>query len=210
MKLIKEVSPIEIKRTFVIADHIAHVHKGKKLGNNRKFLKDVSEKEFEKRLADIKRKILKLKEKNLDKLVCPEWPKRLKAYNGSKWYLAEAGIKELGVWSKAGGLPLKWTSGSLFETAEHVRKGLENKSKLIKRRPRHSIPNILKIKSHMEQTEKYLYPIVFKANTGTMGRKKFKRKMKGDIDDGCMRSIALAMSKRNPITIYFGIPDKKI
>ncbi len=32
--------------------------------------------------------------------------------------------------------------------------------------------------------------------------------MKGDIDDGCMRSIAMAMSERVPITVYFGIPMK--
>jgi hypothetical protein len=41
-----------------------------------------------------------------------------------------------------------------------------------------------------------------------MGRKRLKTKMKGDIDDGCMRSIALAISGRNPITVYFGVPKK--
>ncbi len=34
--------------------------------------------------------------------------------------------------------------------------------------------------------------------------------MKGDIDDGCMRSIALAISGKNNIVVYFGIPKDKI
>jgi len=32
--------------------------------------------------------------------------------------------------------------------------------------------------------------------------------MKGDIDDGCMRSIAMAISGKKDITVYFGIPKK--
>ena len=209
MKTIKFVQPIEVKRTFVIADHIAHIHNGKKLGNNRKFLKDLPEKEFEKRLQDTKKKILKLKEKYLDKLVCPEWPKRVKAYNDSKWVVAEVSPHEVGVWTRAGGLPLRWTNQSLAKTAEKMIRGLARKSKSIKRRAKHSIPNILKIKSHLEQREKYLYPIVFKTDTGTKGRKRLKMKMVGDIDDGCMRSIALAMSGKKSIRVYFGIPQEE-
>lgn len=116
---------------------------------------------------------------------------------------------ELGVWTRAGGLPLRWTNKSLAETAEKVTRGFKRKSKSIKRRPKHAIPSILKIKDHLEQKEKYLYPIVFKTDTGTKGRKRLKKKMKGDIDDGCMRSIAMAMSGRKSITVYFGIPKEK-
>jgi len=105
-------------------------------------------------------------------------------------------------------LPLGWTNGSLFETAEKVKIALDKKSKILKRRAKHSIPNILKIKDHLLQKEKYLFPIVFKTDIGTQGRKRLKRKMKGDIDDGCMRSIALAISGKNPITVYFGLPLK--
>lgn len=206
MKIIKKIPTIEVKRTFVIADQIAHIHKGKKSGNNHKFLKDLTEREFDKKLVKIKQKILKLKESSLDKLVSPEYSKRLTAYNNSRWFLAEVKPREVGVWTRAGELPLRWTNQSLVETAEKMIKGLKRKSKSIKRRPRHSIPNILKIESHLKQTEKYLYPIVFKTDTGTMGRKRLKRKMKGDIDDGCMRAIALAMSGRKHISVYFGFP----
>ena len=41
-----------------------------------------------------------------------------------------------------------------------------------------------------------------------MGRKRLKRKMKGDIDDGCMRSIALTIKGAKTIKAYIGIPIK--
>lgn len=205
MKILREVSALKVKRTFLIADHITQ---RKDLGNNRKFIKDLSEEEFLKRLREAKKEVLKSGAKKLDTLISPRYPKRIKSYNGSRWFLAHANPKELGVWKRAGGLPLTWTNASLFETAEKMKKGLEKGSKLIKRRPKHSIPNILKIKNHLEQKEEYLFPIVFKNGTGTQGRLGLKTRVKGDIDDGCMRAIALAMSGRNPITVYFGVPKK--
>lgn len=69
MKIIKKVSTIEVKRTFVIADHITQ---RKNLGNNRKFLKDLSPDDFDKKLHSAKKTILKLKEKSLDKLISPK------------------------------------------------------------------------------------------------------------------------------------------
>ena len=207
MKIIKSVSTIDVKRTFVIADHITQ---RKNLDNNRKFLKDIPEKEFKKRLVSVKKTILKLKEKDLDMLISPKWVKRINSYNNSKWFIAKMSPHELGVWHHAGNLPLRWTNRSLAETAEKMTRGLKRNSKSIKGRPKHAIPSILKIKSHLEQKEKYLYPIVFKTDTGTQGRKRLKRKMAGDIDDGCMRSIAMAMIGRDPITVYFGVPKKNL
>lgn len=206
MNLIREVKPLEIKRTFVIADHIAHIYKGKKLGNDRAFLKSVSDEEFNKKLADVKNVILKLKESDLDKLVCPEYPKRLAAYDSCKWFVADVSPHEIGVWPRAGSLPLRWTNRSLAETAQKVARGFRRRSQSIKLRPKYAIPNILRIKDHLEQKEKYLYPIVFKTDTGTGSRRRLKMKMKGDIDDGCMRSIALTISGKNSIRVYFGTP----
>ncbi len=203
MKILKPIPLIEVKRTFVIADQITQ---RKNLGNNKKFLKDLSEKDFEEKLYKAKKFILKLKEKDLNKLISPKWPKRINAYNSSDWFIAEMSPNELGVWRRAGNLPLRWTNQSLAETTEKVTRGFNRKSKSLKKRPKHSIPNILKIKTHLEQKEKYLYPIVFKTDTGTKGRRRLKRKMKGDIDDGCMRSIAMAISGKNKIMVYFGIP----
>ncbi len=206
MKILKQVKSIEVKRTFVISDYIAHVRNGKKSGNNHRFLKSIDQEDFQNTLREVKEKILKIKEKDLDKLISPEWQKRIKAYNSSKWFLAKIDSREVGVWPRAGGLPLRWTNRSLFETAEKVVRGFKRSSKSIKRRPKHALPSILKISTHINQKEKYLYPIVFKTDTGTQSRKRLKRKMIGDIDDGNMRSIALAMSGRNPFIVYFGIP----
>lgn len=61
---------------------------------------------------------------------------------------------------------------------------------------------------HLLQKEKYLLPIIFKGGTGTKGRKRLKRQMKGDIDDGCMRSIALAISGKKILYVYIGFPKK--
>lgn len=205
MRILRKVKAIEVKRAFAIADHLTQ---RKNHGNNRKFLKDLSEKQFEKNLRIAKRKILGLSERAVDALVSPTWPKRINAYNGSTWYVTEVHPSEVGVWTRAGDLPLRWTNDSLKETARRVTAGFEKKSKLLKKRPRHAIPNIMKIATHLDQKEKYLYPIVFKTDTGTRGRRRLKRKMKGDIDDGCMRSIALAMSGRDPITVYFGSPSR--
>lgn len=205
MKILKKVSTLEVKRTFAISDYLTQ---RKTSGNNRIFLKSLSEKEFHKKLATAKTAILKLKVKELDKLISPKYQKRIKSYNASQWFLAEIDPKEMGVWKRAGNLPLKWTTGSLYETAKDVKTALEKNSKLLKSRAKHAIPSILKIRAHLEQKEKYLYPITFKANTGTQGRKGLKRKLKADIDDGCMRSIALAISDKNPIRVYFGVPLK--
>lgn len=205
MKILKKVRVVEVKRAFAISDHLTQ---RKTSGNNRKFLKSLSEKQFHKKLSNAKKVILKLKSKDLDKLVSPKWPKRIKSYNASQWFLAEINPMEMGVWKRAGNLPLRWTNGSLYQTARHVKTALEMNSKLLKQRPKHAIPNILKLKTHLEQKEKYLYPITFKSNTGTQGRRGLKRKMKADIDDGCMRSIALAISGRKPTRVYFGVPLK--
>ena len=129
MKIIRKVKPIEVKRSFVISDHVAHLHKGKKHGNNKKFLKALSETGLNKKVSETKKEILSIKEKDLDKLVCPEWPKRLNAYNSSRWFIAEVRPDEIGVWNRAGGLPLRWTNRSLTETAKKMERGLKRKSK---------------------------------------------------------------------------------
>ena len=68
-----------------------------------------------------------------------------------------------------------------------------------------AVPGILNTCVDVIQDEKYLLPIVFEGNTGTRGRWRLKSKMKGDIDDGCMRSIALAVAGRTKIHVYFGV-----
>ena len=131
--------------------------------------------------------------------------KRLLAYNRTQWYLATAQTSELGVWKGAGGLSKAWTRGSLKDTARFVSHALRSDITLLKHRSRGAIPGIIKKSLAVIQKEKYLLPIAFKSGTGTNGRKGLK-KMKGDIDDGCMRSVALAVSGKKKIKLYFGRP----
>ena len=198
MKILKTVPTIEVKRTFVISNF------GKIKGNQ----KGVSEKIFANKLEKAKSKVLKFSEKDLDKHI--EWPKRLESYNNSDWYIAKFSPSELGPWRRASGLPLRWTNRSLKETSQKINKVLGTSSDILKKRSRYSIYNMLESPSQLKQNEKYLYPIVFKNDTGTRGRSYLRFKTKADIDDGCMRSIAMAISGRDPITVYFGVPKKNL
>ncbi|KND48137.1 MAG: hypothetical protein AB201_00890 [Parcubacteria bacterium C7867-006] len=196
MKIIKPVSLVDVKRAFVISDL------GKIKGNQ----KGVSEKTFENNFNRAKTKVLKFSEADLDKHI--EWSKRLNAYNNCKWYIAEFSPPELGVWRRSSGLPLSWTNQSLLETSKKINKVLSSDSKFLKKRSRYAIYNILNSKSQISQKEKYLYPIVFKNSEGTRGRSYLRFKTKGDIDDGCMRSIAMTISGKKSILVYFGVPKE--
>lgn len=196
MKIIKKVPVIEVKRAFVIADF------AKVKGNQR----GLSEKLFIKSFENAKRKVLKLKESALDSYI--EWPKRLKAYNNSTWYIAEVSPSELGAWRRTSGLPLSWTNKTLKQTAEKIKYAIDYKSGLLKKRSRYAIGNMLKSPFQLSQRDKYSLPIAFKTDTGTRGRIYLKTKTKADIDDGCMRCIAMTISGKKLIKTYYGVPKK--
>jgi hypothetical protein len=161
---------------------------------------------FLQRLSATKKKVLKLSDKQLDALI--EDSRRRDAYNTYEWLEAIVRTDEIGVWRRAGGLRLEWTNRSLKETAEHVKRALSKKAPMKGTRARRVIPNMLHTNIVDLQKEKYLLPIVFKGNTGTRGRRRLKYQTKGDIDDGCMRSVALAVSGKKTIKVYFGTPRK--
>jgi hypothetical protein len=103
---------------------------------------------------------------------------------------------------------LEYTNRSLKEIALRVQKALLLKAHLGRTRALHVIPNMLRTNVGMLQDEKYLLPILFKGGTGTRGRWRLKHQTKYDIDDGCMRSIALAASGQRKLRVYVGIPKK--
>jgi hypothetical protein len=196
MNLQRKVSTMEVKRCFVVGMFM-NMHNGKK-----KRLGKISRAEFAQKLIRTKQQVVRLTEKQLDLFITD--PVRLAAYTTSHWYIGTARVTELGVWTRAGGMPLRWTNRSLKETAECVGKGLYRKS-LAHSRVRLAVSNMLKTNVSDLQKEKCLFPIVFRGNTGTRGRSRLKYKTKGDIDDGCMRSIALAMSGQETLKIYIGV-----
>jgi hypothetical protein len=201
MKLLKKVSTREVKRTFVIANTI-RVQK-----NGRKFLGKITREEFLKKFEQSKKKGLGMTTAKLDTHIAED-PHRLRAYDESDWYLGEVTPGEVGVWQQAGGLPLSWTNKSLKDTADKVRRALEKNPHAITKRARRVIPNMLATNIELLQSEKCLFPIIFKSGTGTRGRKRLKYALKGDIDDGCMRSIALAVHGAKVIRAYIGFPKK--
>ncbi len=191
MRLLRKVKSIEVKRCFVISDYLSQQkHLGKR---------------FITKLSKAKRIILGLPETLLDKIIKGGYKKRFEAYNKLDWYIGVVKTDEVGVWKRAGGLRLAWTHNSLKETGDIVAQILDKNPKQLTKRSRMAIPGILKNSLSIIKKEKYLFPIILPG--GTMGRKGLKR-MKGDIDDGCMRSIALAVSGKKIIQAYIGKKNK--
>lgn len=198
MKIIQKIKTLQVKRVFVTAQKLRLSRK-----KGMKYLPKLSLIEFLKKLSKAKRDTAKLSEKELDKIIYNEWPKRLKAYNNAEWYRVTVSPGEVGVWRRAGGLPSKWTCCSLAETANYVKMGLVDKNKHIRARSKRAIPRIMEFNDVISK-DKYLYPIAFKSGTGTKGRRWCKGKVKVDIDNGCMRSIALTVMGYKKFNVYFG------
>lgn len=193
MKLLRKVPTIDIKRHYVASQYI------RKHGVVNRYLPKLSREDFIKKLTAAKKYVNKLTPLGLDRIISKEWKKRLPVYNKGTWYLASASIDELGVWYGAGGLPKSWTTGSLKKTIVKVAAALKNNDRQISARAKRSIPRIIE---HIEiiKTDPFLFPTVLSG--GTMGRKKCQL-MTGDIEDGCMRAIALGLTGTKILKIYF-------
>ena len=200
MKILHKIRPVEVKRAFVISQKIRFSR-----GKDKKYLPKLSRDQFLKKLRQAKVAVKKLSEKELDKIIAKKHHKRARAYNNAEWYRARVSVEEVGVWRRAGGLPSSWTCCVLSQTALKVKKGFEQNSKLIRARAKRTIPRIMQLAGIISK-ERYLFPIVFARGTGTRGRKWCSEKTKGDIDDGCMRSIALAILGFKKLNVYFGKP----
>lgn len=199
----KKVPAIEVKRCFVVSN-LVRTPIGRK-----RYLGTITQAEFHKRLAAAKKRVAGMNELQLNRLISPNYPRRLRSYNACQWYLHTFKTTELGVWRRAGGLPLAWTRGRLADTAKNVRTALRSDSKMLVQRSRHAIAGILATSAADTQKEPYLLPIAFKTGMGTNGRLGLKSRVKADLDDGCMRSIALAVDGKKTIKVYYGVPLKK-
>ena len=200
MKVLKKVKSIEVKRSFAVADFIRHHQYG------RAAMSKISKASYRKLLAKAKATVVQIPEGLLDLMIKGTTEKRINAYKKLSWHLAMVNTSEVRVWAGAGGLPKKWTRGSLKETGDYVRSALKKNPRGLGHRAQSAIPEIIKTSLPILQKEKYLLPVV--VPFGTLD-KKGKTRFKGDIDDGCMRSIALAVSGRKHIKVYFGMSKKK-
>lgn len=203
MRIIRKIPAVVVKRAFVTAQKIRLSRK-----KGKKYMPKLEQKEFIKKLNFAKQATLKLTEKQLDRIIANEFKKRVTAYNSVEWYIAIASPRELGVWRRAGGLPSAWTCCSLEKTAKYVWEGIKKNSKQVRARSKRAIPRIGEL-SNIIAKERCLFPIVFRGGIGTRGRSWCRKKVLGDIDDGCMRSIALTIKGHKNLKIYFGIPKRK-
>src|SRR6185295_1620250 len=117
MRLANTISPIQIKRAFVIADR--------------------AKKEP---ISVAKRKVLSMSERSLNKII---GRKRRAEYENALWRSGSVRVSDVGAWRGAGGLPLSWTMGSIKDTARLVKKALAFTPKKLKKRSRYAIPGIL-------------------------------------------------------------------
>ncbi len=203
MKIIRKVRPIEVKRAYITAQTIHYPR-----NRRERYPLKLDQREYLKRLVHAKRKLGQLTEDQLDEFIAKDWRPRERAYSNTDWYLAVVSPREIGMWRRAGGLPIAWTCCSLAQSAQYVKRGLEISSKRIRAQSKEAIPHFIKF-SDIISKEMALYPIVFKSGTGTGGRRRCRGKVKGDIDDGNMRSIVLATLGYKKLKVYFGIPRDK-
>ena len=206
MKLLKKVSEKEVKRCFVLSQRFT----SKKI--RKKGIKEhkPSENVLNSNLSKIKKKVLSLKESSLDRIIKDEYKNRLRVYSNLDWYLAEVNISEVKVWRGTGGLYASWTDRcSLEETARKLTLEIsKEKSKISRRRAVRVIPEIIQVKNII-QKEKYLLPIVvptgsYKDHSGGI------KTIPWFLDDGCMRSLAYAVSGDKKLKVYIGVPSETI
>lgn len=196
MKLSGRVPAIQVKRAFVASDYIS------KHGVKR-YVSIESRKKFNEKAKRAKAYVHGKTNADLDRIIAKGYSTRRDAYNSVRWYIGTVSTREVAVWRSAGGLPAAWTKGSLAETGMKVNAAIKNKSKLLRKRAKKAIPNILTTSIHAIQNDKFFLPIVLPAGMikpCRLGVKKFK----GDVDDGCMRAIALAVSGKKAIRVYIG------
>lgn len=161
------------------------------------------------RLAQTKKSIFHLTEDALDRTIAKEYHKRLKVYDALEWYVGDVDIDEVKVWKGTGGLYATWTERcSLKETAEKLsRELLSGRSRLGRRRAMCVVPEIMQIKEIL-QNDPCLMPII--VPNGTYGTQRGGiRTIRWFLDDGCMRSLAYAVSGDAKIRAYIGMPMKK-
>lgn len=205
MKLLKKIDKIRVKQCFIISD--VFTFKRENTVNLSKYVPTlgIGNSNFSKELEKVKKNVFRLDEKILDNIISDEFSPRLAAFNRVKWYLGYMAIDEIGVWRGAGGLPDSWTEGSLKDTADMIIKKTDIFKKHVdllsgSKRAMRAVPYIIRFKDIIQKDE-YLLPIILPG--GYMGREGLEL-MKGDIDDGCMRSIAYALTGDKTIKAYIG------
>ena len=188
MRVIQPVSQTLVKRCFVVSD----------LLSKRTYASDSV---FESALEKALKRVLAMDDSKLDSAITDK--KRLAAYGRMDWRLVSLRPHEIGVWRQAGELPHKWTHGDVSCTARHLKKSMQ-KGISLAGRVGEVFPSVLDFTVYFK-TNKYLFPIAFRHNNGTFGRIGAKSTF-ADVDDGCMRTIAMTLAGSKQMRFYLGTP----
>ena len=198
----QKIDRIEVKRAFVLSQ--VFTSKRMRTKSVRKNMIAPSQESLKKNLLQQKKRVLCMSEKSLDKVIGDENKKRLKLYNELEWYIDEISINHVKVWKGTGGLYASWTERcSLAETAKKLKSELKKTNSRIRRvRAFTVVPQISDVQDLLKK-EKYLMPIVVPNGS-------YKRQFGGIksiewfLDDGCMRSLAYAVSGDKKIKVFIG------
>lgn len=175
----------EVKQCFVLSD------KAKKFAN-------LNITEFQEGLGAFKKDVEEMSEQQLDSVL--DW--RAPEYNRLTWRWGTVSIDEIGVWPGAAGLPERLCLGSVRETASGILKmgGVQALPVNGDTRARDSIPGMEAV-AEVISNERLLSLI---ARAGGTYRKPPHERMRWDLDDGSVRSVALALVGIERLNAFFG------
>ena len=178
----------EAKECFVLSD------KAKVLAN-----RDVSS--FQKELVALKDVVHRMTNPQLDSVL--DW--RAPVYDQLTWKWGTATIDEVGVWPMAGGLPADLCMGSARETATGIKKRGGIQALPVPygdSRAKNNIPGMITIASVISKER--LLSVIAEVG-GTHRPTPPYLKQKWDLNDGSIRSVALALARMERLNAFFGV-----
>ena len=186
----EEVLNTEVKRCFVVS-------------NRAKGLAGFDRQHFLSCFQEIEQKVSHLNDVELDLEI--DWQPRCNMLNSKslQWTFGKCSIDEIGVWVNregSGGLPREWCVGSVRDTAQAIKKNLKRK---FSGRVFYAIQGIINI-AEIIVGQRMLSIIAVASGLCYVRRHPPCKNVKYDIDDGCMRAIALALSDQEYINAFVG------
>ncbi len=177
----------EVKECFVLSE------KAKALANL-----DVDK--FRQGLEVLKNDVRKMSRLEVDGVL--RW--RASLYDCLTWHWGAVTIDEVGVWAGAGGLPDVLCLGSVRETASAIVKsgGVQALPGRSDSRARDNIQGMMTVASLISKER--LLSVIAEVGGTHRSTPPYKR-MSWDLNDGSLRSIALALSGIQTLNAFFGV-----
>ena len=186
--MVERTAVREVKQCFVLSD------KAKALAN-----RNITE--FKDGLVELKNKVNEMSDSDLDSY--PPLRSRVQEYNHLTWLWGAVSIDEIGVWPRAAGIPCELCLGSVRETASGIRKrgGVEALPVGADNRAKENIPGIINV-AEVISKERLLSVIGL---AGGIIRKPPHKRMRWDLDDGSVRSVAFALAGIESLNGFLGV-----